>query len=64
MTPISWPQGPSFPAVSPPAPPQAHLPPSEPQVEQKWIAYLPVIIVLNVLFFVAALIILIVAISR
>ena len=64
MTPPAWPQGSSLPAVSQSLAPQPHLPPSEQTIEQKWIAYMPLIIALNVLFFIAALFILIVAVSR
>jgi len=64
MPSLAWPQPPSFPAAAVPSVPQPQVPPLQQTSEQKWITYLPLIIALNVLFFVAVLLILLFALWR
>lgn len=63
VAPVAWPQTPSFPAVNTSSLPQPQLQASQPTMEQRWIAYLPLIIGLNVLLFLTSIFILIFALT-
>jgi len=62
VSPVGWSQTPSFPTVSSSSLPQLQTSPTT--TEQRWIAYLPLIIGLNILLFLTSILILIFALSR
>jgi hypothetical protein len=64
VAPVQWPQPPALPAVALPSAQPPQIPPAEQPPQPAWMAYLPLIIGLNVLLFLTAIIILIVAMSR
>ena len=64
VSPVSWPQAPAPPAVAAPSAPQPQVQYGEQTPQSGWIAYMPLIIGLNVLLLLTAIFILIFALSK
>jgi hypothetical protein len=64
VSPVSWPQAPAPQAVAAPSAPQPQVQSGEQTPQSGWIAYMPLIIGLNVLLLLTAIFILIFALSK